>query len=340
MKKLKLLTFIYLSFLSWQISGQVSGTVFRDFNANGILDNSTSFKEIGLAGVVVNAVNSSGASLTVTYVGGGSSTNSTGQYSVTGGVLGSIRLEFVLPSNYFATIGTTGGTTIMFPTSATQNLAVNYPQDYSDANPKLATPTYVNGDNQASGNSNYTNAIFSYNYDGTNNNAIATQGQTGAVWGTAYHRHTDKLFYSAFGKRHVNWGPLGPNGIYVTSSAKSTSTTSNTASFINLNAINPAFDAGNPTRNFSPGLGDKTKPNYDENMFTKVGLTGMGDLDVSEDGNYLYTINLNDRKAWRIEIGQNAIAPTSASQIISYTSFPNPCTNSTFRPFAIKSYKG
>ncbi len=266
---INLLSIISFCILSWNAFGQISGTVFRDFNGNGTLDISTTNNEIGLAGVAVNAVNASGASLTVTYVGGGSTTNSTGQYSVTGGVLGSIRLEFVLPSNYFATIGTTGGTTIMFPTSATQNLAVNYPQDYSDANPKLATPTYVNGDNQASGNSNYTNAIFSYNYDGTNNNAIATQGQTGAVWGTAYHRHTDKLFYSAFGKRHANWGPLGPNGIYVTTSAKSTSTTSNTTSFVNLNSINPAFDAGNPTRNFNPGLGHPTlvASIYSHNIF-------------------------------------------------------------------------
>jgi len=343
--KFSKLIFLYFNLIFFSISfvnAQVSGTVFRDFNGNGIKDNTTSFNEIGLAGVIVNAYNPSGGTLTVNYSGGGTSTNNTGQYSVTGGVLGQIRLEFILPgTSFYATMGSSGGTTVMFPASATQNLAVNYPAEYSDSNPKLVTPTYVNGDNQVSGSSSSTgNSIFSYNYDATGLNTIATQGQTGAVWGTAYHKQSGKLFYSAFGKRHVNWGPLGPNGIYVTTSAKTATNTSNTGSFVNLNSVNSSFNAGNPTRNFSPGLGDKTQGNYDENMILGVGTTGMGDLDVSEDGQYLYTVNLNDRKVWRIEVGVNGAAPTSSGQIVAYTAFPNPCTNSTFRPFAIKVYRG
>lgn len=340
MKKLKLLTFIYLSFLSWQISGQVSGTVFRDFNANGILDNSTSFKEIGLDGVVVNAVNATGAALTVTYVGGGSTTNSTGQYSVTGGVLGSIRLEFVLPSNYFATIGTTGGTTIMFPTSATQNLAVNYPQDFTVQNPPVATPIYINGNSQVAGSTSTSVGLVRFPYDNGSVNNLSQLSNIGAVWGLAYHKQSGKLFSSAFGKRHVSWGPLGPNGIYVTPNAKTANGLTATSNFVNLNTINSSFDAGLVTRNFNPGQGTPTNGNYDENMFDQVGKVGMGDIDVSDDGMYLYAINLNDRSLWRIVVGVNGNAPTLPSQIEKYTAIPNPCTNSTFRPFAVKYFKG
>ncbi|MEZ4906447.1 MAG: SdrD B-like domain-containing protein [Saprospiraceae bacterium] len=339
----RLLSIIIISSFSLiSAYSQVSGTVFRDFNGNGVQNNTTDFNEVGLAGVVVNATNASGNALTVSYTGGGSSTNSTGNYSVTGGTLGQIRLEFVLPDNsYFATSGNGGGTTIMFPTTATQNLAVNYPAEYSDSDPRLVTPTYVNGDNQVSGSTSATaSAIYSYNFDASGQTNIGNQGQTGAVWGTAYHKKSDKLFYAAFGKRHVNWGPLGPNGLYVTTSAKSASGTGNTTSFVDLHSVNSAFDAGSPVRDFDPGNGDKTQGNYDENMILGAGTTGMGDLDVSDDGQYLYTVNLNDRKVWRIEVGPNGTAPTSASQIVAYTALPNPCTNSTFRPFAIKYYKG
>lgn len=339
----KLFVFCVFFLAFGEIKAQVSGTVFKDFNANGTKENTASYNEVGLSGVVVKATNPAGAALPVTYTGGGTATNATGKYAVTGGTLGQIRLEFVMPDNFmFASLGATGGTTIMFPSAATQDLAVNYPQDYvSTNNPPVTVPCYVNGDNTVSGSSAATSdAIVLFNYNTTGKKVIASTGQVGAVWGTAYHRQSDKLFYAALGKRHSNWGPLGSSGIYVTSSAKTATTTANTGNFVNLKAINSAFDAGSPVRNFAPGGGDKTQGNYDQNMILGAGTTGLGDLEVSDDGQYLYTVNLNDRKVWRIEVGETGTAPTSASQIVAYAALPTPCTNSTFRPFALKIYKG
>jgi hypothetical protein len=96
--------------------GQVSG---KDFNANGVFNTSTSYNEAGA-------------------------------YTVTGGTLGQIRLEFELPDAFtFASKGATGGTTVLFPSAATQNLAVNYPEDYWDnagqPTSQLIVPCYVNG---------------------------------------------------------------------------------------------------------------------------------------------------------------------------------------------------
>ncbi len=39
----------------------ISGTVFRDFNSNGVKDNSTTLNEIGMGGVRVTAYNTTGA---------------------------------------------------------------------------------------------------------------------------------------------------------------------------------------------------------------------------------------------------------------------------------------
>ena len=341
LRSISLLLFLSIAYL--QSSAQVSGTVFKDFNANGTRENTTTFSEVGMAGVIVKATKPNGTALTVSYTGGGTATNSTGAYAVSGGTLGQIRLEFVMPDDYtFASKGASSGTTIMFPAAATQDLGVNYPSDYCDtSNPRVAIPCYINGNSQVAGSgAATTDALVTFPYDNGTVNKLANGGTVGATWGVAYHKPSGKLFTAAFGKRHSNWGPLGPNGIYVSPNAQTANSLTASSSFVNLNTINSAFNAGTVTRNFAPGQGDPTQANYDQNMFDGVGKVGLGDLEASEDGKYLYVINLNDRKLWRIEIGQGGTAPTAASQIVAYSSFPNPCTGSTFRPFAIKIYKG
>ena len=49
-----------ICFNSNNILAQISGTVFKDFNANGIKDNTASFNEIGLGGITVYAYGESG----------------------------------------------------------------------------------------------------------------------------------------------------------------------------------------------------------------------------------------------------------------------------------------
>jgi SdrD B-like domain len=70
----------------------VAGTVFRDFNLNGVKDNTN---EIGLAGITVKAFNSANA-----QVGSTVTTAANGTYSITG-LSGSVRVEFSsLPTGY------------------------------------------------------------------------------------------------------------------------------------------------------------------------------------------------------------------------------------------------
>jgi hypothetical protein len=333
--KIFIFTFLLVGFCI-KMQAQVSGKVFRDFNANGIQTTAApSPIEPGLKDVIVNAYDNTNTLFTAT-------TNSTGNYTVVGGT-GPYRVEFILPAFYYASNGSVSNTTVQFVAAGgTANLGVNYPADYCHTvNPRVYTTMFYNGDNQVSGsNSANGNSIITFNYDATGKVTNGRQGNTGAVWGTAYHRTSDKVFFAAFGKRHNNWGPLGPNGIYVTNTGQTANANTSTGSFINLNSINPAFNAGSVVRNFLPGSGDPYQANYDENMFNQVGKVGLGDIDISDDLHNLYVVNLNDRKLWQIAIGITGIAPTSASQINAYPNFPNPCTNSTFRPFAMEIYKG
>ncbi len=339
------------AFSSSELSAQVSGNVFRDYNASGTKETGVGYNEPGAAGVTVNAYNASGTLLATTTSG------ANGNYSFTSGQISAatkVRLEFTgwMSEDYPGAYGTNNKTSVQFVTapSITSNFAINYPGDYIEsATARIVVPSYTNGNNQVPGAwpaASGADNTYAFNYgSGAAANVISDMGQTGSVWATAYSRKADKLFYAAFVKRHVSLGPLGMNGIYVTTGAKAITTKTNTGNFVNLNAINPAFDAGSlPGRSFAPGNQARNQANRDDmtggNVFDEVGKKGMGGMAISDDGRYLYIINLNDKKLWRVDIGTNGTAPTLASQIVAYNAFPVAAGNSTFRPFAVKFYRG
>lgn len=342
------ITAVFALSLLQTLNAQVSGVVYRDFNSNGAKNNTASYNEPGAAGITVKAYDETGALLGTTTSG------ANGSYSFSAGTIPAatkVRLEFSgwNAADFPAAFGANNKTSVQFVTAPATNadLGINYPGDYIDnLNAKIILPTYANGNNQLN-TGNWFDAMngdasFSFNYDGVAAaNIIADMGQIGSVWATAYSRQANKLFYAAFVKRHVSMGPLGMNGIYVTNNAKSTTNKSNTTTFVDLKSVNPAFDAGDIVgRNFNPGDNNKTQANYDALAFTEVGKKGIGGMTISDDGRYLYLINLNDRKLWRVEIGANGTAPTLASQIVSYNTFPVTEGNSSFRPFAVKYYRG
>ena len=324
---------------------QVSGNVFKDFNANGSKEATASYNEPNANGILVSAYNQSGVLLAT------ATTNASGNFSFTSGQIAAgtkVRLQFSGWSavDFPSAFGSQNTTSIQFVTApfTNANFAINYPGDYfSNSNPKVIVPGYVNGNNRVAASSAANgDAVYAYNYDLSGNvDILANHGQIGSVWATAYHRKADKMFYAAFVKRHVALGSLGTAGIYVTNNARTANNTSNTSAFVNLNAINPAFDAGTVTRNFNPGNGDKTQANYDEDAFDAVGKKGIGGMSISDDGKYLYLVNLNDRRLWRVEVGENGTAPTSASQIQQYSAVPpSSGGGQSFRIFAVKYYRG
>ena len=137
------------------VSAQVSGTVFRDFNANGV-QTATAPIEPGLTGYTVTAYNSAGTSL------GTGTVNASGVYSFTSGVIASgtkVRLEFTLPTGYYASNGSASNSTVQFVTAGagvTANLGVNIPADYCQStNPTYALPCYVGNAYNGSGKSHH-----------------------------------------------------------------------------------------------------------------------------------------------------------------------------------------
>lgn len=204
-------------------------------------------------------------------------------------------------------------------------------------------------------------------------NAVRT-GLVGAVWGMAYSKHAKRLFCSAFIKRHSGLGPLGSGGIYM---LEPNGNTFNVINFYDLDAngfrtrasasavpfgLGTSFNiTGNttitpigpidPLTGVSEGLGvvgdngptgrkllGSITYERDSSVFDQVGKVGLGDLEISKDGRFLFVMNLYSRQVLRLELN-NVVNPTAVIAVDSF-SIPNiPVNNGVLRPFALRFYR-
>jgi len=335
---------ILLILVAFSASAQISGTVFRDFNANGIRE---APGEVGLGGVTVTITSTNG----IVTTGTSSTVSATlGTYSLSPTGTAPFRVQFTnLPTGYYpGPVGTGSGSAIQFVSTSTQsgiNLGVNYPSDYSQANPYVLVPCYVNGNpTSTTGNVGAEGVLVTLPYSSTGNTpaefAISINSQIGTVFGVAYQRTAKHAYSSAFVKRHSGLGPGGAGAIYVTKPTNAALTSFTSSVFATLPM---AITVASNTARGLPG--SLTVVNQDPLVFDQVGKTGLGDLEITEDGTQLYAVNLSDQKLYRIPINNptstNPTANTAGITSFSITGSSSVCrTNSVFRPFALKSYRG
>ncbi len=273
------------------------------------------------------------------------------------------------------------GTSVQFAQAdgETHNFIFNYPADFStDNNPRVFLPKMINGDPLGGGDAGDAPAVVSFHYQDTGfaqnserddaetplgpaYDVAALQKQVGSVYGTAYSRQAKKIFVSAFMKRHSGFGPLGGGGIYMLNAEPPFNTTAN-LNFVDMDAIGiPTSDeSGVYTANVSPdastvqyspvigtnlqrGLpASRATPNNDPAAYAQVGKLSIGDIDISEDGRYLYAVNLYDRKLYELDLTDplNPLAPTNAKT--KAFAIPHECTaaGGEYRPFALKIARG
>ena len=362
--KARFLFFILLFFSFWGLKAQISGTVFRDFNGNGQKDANESL----VTGVLVKAYNASGTQCGTATTSGSTSPN----YTITG-CTGDVRVEFEIPNlgacglnplvDYTSSGGASYGSSVQFATGTSSNInfAINAPEDYflPTDNPKLYVPCYINGD-PANANVAAGDAFVGVNFDATGTtDHVATAGEIGSTWGVAYSKQAKKLFTGAFLKRHVGLGPLGSGGIYLIDPS-----TGGVTNWLDLDAIGIAtrgsgtYTGPGPSASslvpFSPVIGTNTQralgngldqPSHDAPAYAQIGRLSLGDVDISDDGRYLFVMNLFDKTVYRIDLVDplNPQAPTAANAAtrISSWAVPSPgCTNGEHRPFGLEFARG
>ncbi|MBX7144309.1 MAG: hypothetical protein K1X79_07640 [Oligoflexia bacterium] len=320
-------------------SNELGGVVFQDYDADG----SQGTYEPGESGISVLAYSSAGTTLAST------TTASDGTYVLTGITSGtSVRIEFSgLPSEFkFGPAATSAaGTAVRFATTdgtCNINLGLSYPFHYCQSDPRVLTPRHVNGDGTLSGSSSTEQALVSFlsedegqppSVNAASPKQVALNSEIGATWGVAYQRASHSVFASALMKRHAAFGPLGTGGIYridVTDEDNPVVT-----SFIDVDTL--GISTGTDSHSGLPA--DITTPNFDAAAYADVGKVGIGDLDISEDDDTLWFVNLHDRTLYSMYIGLTPSTPSSAD----LTDFPIPdpgCSNSDYRPWGIGINRG
>ncbi len=305
-------------------TGAISGTVFRDFNQNGIKDPAERF----IAGVWVKAFGQTAGADTVlnttddmrtTY--GPVKTDAAGAWSILGvNADDKARVEFygldtnadsvfdeserALPAWLKSSAhGSNNGSSVQFVTPGTSSVsyAVANPADYCQANPELVISCATNG------NAPLATDFSLYKMPFTSGTAagLTVNSSIGSIYGVAYNRATKQTLASAYLKRHTAVGPQGLGGIYAVDAAGAVAWSVNTSTL--------GVAVGTIGTNTDRGLAGRTVPSTDATAFDAVGRVGLGDIDISEDNTTAWFTSLADNKLYSLALPTNGTAPTATA---------------------------
>lgn len=352
-------------------AGTITGTVFRDYDADGARGS----LEPGVGGVTVTAYDASGAAAgstaTCSATGvpeAGCTLSNLGSYSLAVSGTGPYRVEFTgIPATLRSgPFGGDSGTRVQFVTDpgggteANVDLGIANPAQHCLPDTRMAAPCYINGDplttpggacpggGAAAGD---LDAFVTFLDNANSNNGagvahVADADVLGSVWGTAWQRTSASLFAAAVVKRHSGLGPLpaGSAGartgvIYRLTGDLTSDDGAVVEAWFNLDDIAGVDTGAEPA---ARGLDAcATEPNYDPNAFDAVGKVGLGDLDIGDDGETLWTVNLFDRTLYELAIGDPPQPPGAAEVTAHPFGAAEPtCTDGVFRPWAVKVHDG
>ncbi len=366
------------------LQAQVTGSIFRDFNGNGVRDTN----EPLVPGVVVNVYNAANTLCATATSSGATAPN----YSAPGCGTAAVRVEFILPNTPTVCLDNTldelahgNGTALsdvrfVNGNSTNVNFGIMYPSDYNTGTSGLSvyTPCYVGGDPLPSGSAVGSADWFigfPYTNTGTTMPAQKLNGQViGATWGVAYSKQAGKIFTSAFLKRHVGLGTLGSGGIYLLTPTPTSFTVtpfydmdanghrtragsgapaygSSTSFTINVSGTQATYlGSVDPLTGLPAGFGvvgtnterglatTLATPSYDPAAFDQTGKVGLGDIEISDDGRFLFVMNLYSRRLYRLELDD----PYNPTAVVNVDFYPIPaisCNSGVLRPFAVKYHR-
>ena len=296
------------------VSGSVSGVVYVDANNDG----KKSDVESGLGNAQVSAYNSDGQLV------GSAISAIDGSYTISNlqdGAL--VRLIFTYLNTYTpAMMGQDNASSVQFHQVPVCNASLGLLSERNNCSSKseIVATCFVQGDVSVHPNEP-TIVGFEYGFNSNSSpRKFAMHSQTGSIWGLAWKQRTKELFSSAFVKQYSGLTSHGHDAIYRSTQFNGMYTTS---------LFTKLSDLGMTVGELA--ISDVNHCDYG----TQVGKIGLGALVISEDDNYLYTVNLYNNTLVKLP----SFNPT-AGNTTSYK-IPDPgCTGGSFHAFALKFHNG
>ncbi len=299
-------------------STEIGGTVFYDSNYDGAYEVGT---VNGVLGVAVTAYNNRGVVVATTY------SDNNGNYVFTGMTDENYRIEFVLPTALSSIRkvthnGAEDRTTVQFKRPGDcASLGLTAPGDFCDGVPWIAVPCYNYG--ARDGANSGGDAFVTFPIDTVdpvtpstenmlsmpNVRHLATHEDVGVTYGVAYSQTRQAIYTSAYMKRHAAFGPDGTGAIYAIDPSGNKETTT----LVDLNTIFGAgtagvdphdYIAGDPCPGSTGGITDCwfNDVGADSMSWYSVGRIAFGDLEITEDENTIYAMNMADRRLYKIPL--------------------------------------
>ncbi|MCC6815156.1 MAG: T9SS type A sorting domain-containing protein [Saprospiraceae bacterium] len=294
-------------------NGEISGKVFKDQNLNGAFD----VQEEVIPFVQINAYNKSNILVS------SSLTNLSGYYNLTGLTdANRYRIEIVKPSNYeysFLGPNSSGDLKFVYSPACEIHFGLYRPVEVNlNPNPDIAVTIFNNSLVPISSTQPHSIVSLKQKFTSSSTvNSICRNDKTGSIYGLAWNRSKSLLYASSFVKQYSPLGPLGIGGIYSIDDQGKVST------FVDLKAMGI---------NLGSTLGYAST---DCRLGSLVGKSGLGNMDISDDDQFLLVTNLFSKSL--------LIIPTSnpSSNNIIELSIPNPsCGAGDFSVAAVKYYNG
>jgi len=352
----KIIGVIYL-FVVTILHADIGGIVYQDLPVNNHKLNSYGIKdsnELGVAGVRVTAYMSDDTNTSTV-------TDSNGSWLLHTQL--DARVEFTNLPSYLqeSSSGNLHNSSVQFVKDGDLNVTfgLHNPDDYSDT----ANPLYVNnlqqngthiGSNlQSLHTVHYLSEGLNANYQDYNH--IQGTGERpkdtilmediGSVWGKAYQKDKKRLFVASMLQRHMGFAN-SPADIYVVD--YSSGLPASLIGHFSLQGITPAnggtkIDLGSIDRVSGDDYelyDDPLKQNRDLDAYAKVGKISFGGIDIDNNRDILWVVNLNQRGIISIDVSKDIHSSSVKQYLID--NFPNKpeCKNGdTLRPWALKIHE-
>ncbi|MEP7197599.1 MAG: SdrD B-like domain-containing protein [Saprospiraceae bacterium] len=330
----------------------IGGKVYLDYNNNGKQD----LSEIGLPGVPINIYDNSKNLL------GNALSGVNGKWAASNLPVGiKVRVEFQVASRYYdSNIGSDNRTRTQRAKvgDCNVNLGLFDLESVIEENPWIITAVLAKGTPANPASDVALNpAIVANQFNtgsggprkGPNGNYnIASAAELGSIWGLAYQKETRQLFSAAFLKRHTLLGSGGLGAIYITDLNSFLPNPVATAGFnyygnskLYFNLDNFGINTGDEniiTRDISL---NSTTPSHDSIAFDLTGKWGLADIDLNDNGDTLFIMNLYNRSIVIVNIGNPYVFPITKDRVTEIP-IPDPgCKNiGEWRPWGIKYKDG